>query len=79
MGKINWNRVILGGLVAGVIINIFEFALHGTAEQCRSSLLTCVNYPVARFLRVPETNFLRSSLWQRVITASVRGKCAQLQ
>src|SRR6476660_9011926 len=25
MGKINWNRVILGGLVAGVIINIFEF------------------------------------------------------
>ena len=29
MGKINWNRVILGGLVAGMIINIFEFALHG--------------------------------------------------
>jgi len=29
MGQINWNRVILGGLVAGVIINIFEFALHG--------------------------------------------------
>ena len=29
MGKINWNRVILGGLVAGIIINIFEFALHG--------------------------------------------------
>jgi len=25
MGKINWNRVILGGLVAGVIINVFEF------------------------------------------------------
>ena len=29
MGKINWNRVILGGLIAGVIINVFEFALHG--------------------------------------------------
>jgi hypothetical protein len=29
MGKINWNRVILGGLVAGMIINFFEFALHG--------------------------------------------------
>jgi hypothetical protein len=29
MGKINWNRVIIGGLVAGAIINIFEFALHG--------------------------------------------------
>jgi len=29
MGKINWNRVILGGLVAGLIINIFEFVLNG--------------------------------------------------
>src|SRR5882724_7272885 len=29
MGKINWTRVILGGLVAGVIINVFEIALNG--------------------------------------------------
>jgi hypothetical protein len=29
MGRINWTRVILGGLVAGVIINIFEFVLNG--------------------------------------------------
>ena len=29
MGKINWTRVILGGIVAGVIINIFEFVLNG--------------------------------------------------
>ena len=29
MGKINGARVILGGLVAGVIINIFEFFLNG--------------------------------------------------
>jgi hypothetical protein len=29
MGRINWSRVILGGLVAGVIINIFEFILNG--------------------------------------------------
>src|SRR6266487_1005227 len=29
MGKINWNRVILGGLVAGVIINISEYVLNG--------------------------------------------------
>ena len=29
MGKINWTRVILGGLVAGVIINIFEYFLNG--------------------------------------------------
>ena len=29
MGKINWVRVILGGVVAGVIINIFEYLLNG--------------------------------------------------
>ena len=28
MGKINWFRVILGGLVAGFIINIGEFLLN---------------------------------------------------
>ena len=31
MGKINWTRVILGGLVAGAIINIFESVLNGVA------------------------------------------------
>jgi hypothetical protein len=29
MGKINWTLVNLGGLVAGVIINIFEYVLNG--------------------------------------------------
>ncbi len=29
MGKINWPRVILGGLVAGVVINVSEFLLNG--------------------------------------------------
>ena len=29
MEKINWGRVILGGLVAGVVINIVEFVLYG--------------------------------------------------
>ena len=29
VGKINWPRVILGGLVAGVVINVFEFLLNG--------------------------------------------------
>jgi hypothetical protein len=29
MGKINWTKVILGGLVAGLIINIFEYVLNG--------------------------------------------------
>ncbi len=28
MGKINWARVLLGGLLAGVIINAAEFLIH---------------------------------------------------
>jgi hypothetical protein len=29
MGKINLQRVILGGLVAGVVLNVFDFVLYG--------------------------------------------------
>lgn len=29
MGSINWSRVIAGGLVAGVVMNAGEAALHG--------------------------------------------------
>ena len=40
MGKINWTRVILGGLVAGVIINIFEYVLNGVvlAQNMRAAI-----------------------------------------
>ena len=33
MGKINGARVILGGLAAGVIINVFEYLLNGVILQ----------------------------------------------
>jgi uncharacterized membrane protein len=29
MGKINWGRVIAGGLVAGIVINVFEYVTNG--------------------------------------------------
>ena len=29
MGKINWGRVFLGGIVAGLVINAFEFVENG--------------------------------------------------
>lgn len=29
MRKINWNGVILGGILAGIIIDVFEYVLHG--------------------------------------------------
>jgi hypothetical protein len=42
MGKINWGRVFLGGLLAGLIINVGEFLFHAVifkeqvAEMVRS-------------------------------------------
>lgn len=29
MGKINWGRVFLGGLLAGVVVNVFEYVTNG--------------------------------------------------
>jgi hypothetical protein len=29
MGKINWGRVIAGGVVAGIVINLFEYVTNG--------------------------------------------------
>ena len=29
MGKINWGRVFLGGLIAGVIVNLSEYLVNG--------------------------------------------------
>jgi len=29
MGKINWGRVVAGGLLAGVVLNVFDFVIHG--------------------------------------------------
>src|SRR2546428_12610721 len=29
MGKINWGRVVLGGLLAGVVLNIIDWLTYG--------------------------------------------------
>src|SRR5258708_38550465 len=29
MGKINWGRVVLGGLLAGVVLNVFDYVVYG--------------------------------------------------
>src|SRR2546429_9281901 len=29
MGKINWGRVVVGGLLAGVVLNIVDFVFFG--------------------------------------------------
>lgn len=33
MGKIDWGRVVLGGLLAGVVLNIFDSAVYGVWLQ----------------------------------------------
>lgn len=40
MGKINWGRVILGGLAAGIVINLSEWVLNGVVlkEQWAESM-----------------------------------------
>ena len=40
MRKINWPRVILGGVIAGLIINLFEFILNGVilAEDMNAAI-----------------------------------------
>ncbi|HEX4295874.1 MAG TPA: hypothetical protein VHZ29_17195 [Rhizomicrobium sp.] len=46
MGKINLGRVVLGGIAAGIVINIFEFALNGVllADQW-PELMKSINRP----------------------------------
>jgi len=40
MGRINWNRVLLGGLLAGVVLNVFDYVLFGVvlAEDLNAAL-----------------------------------------
>lgn len=46
MGKINIGRVILGGIVAGIIINIFEYVLNGIYLAAQwPSIMSSINRP----------------------------------
>src|SRR5688572_17716239 len=29
MGKINWGRVVLGGLLAGLVLNVIDYLVYG--------------------------------------------------
>src|SRR2546429_9951144 len=33
MGKINWGRVIVGGLLAGVVLNAFDYVYYGVVMK----------------------------------------------
>lgn len=53
MNKINYGRVILGGLVAGVVLNIGEFLLNAVvlADQMKA-------FNAAHNFKEPGTNFM---------------------
>lgn len=57
MGKINLGRVILGGLVAGVVINVFEYVLNGIvlADQW-TDLMKSLNRPALDMTAIVEFN-----------------------
>src|SRR5256885_16476094 len=33
MGKINWGRVIMGGLLAGAVLNAFDYVYYGVVMK----------------------------------------------
>lgn len=41
MGKINWGRVVLGGLLAGLVLNVFDFLVNGVwlADEWEAAML----------------------------------------
>ena len=39
MGQISWGRVIGGGLMAGVVMNISQFVLHGVVLRAQGEAL----------------------------------------
>jgi hypothetical protein len=49
MGRINWGRVFLGGLLAGVVINVGEFLFHAVIfkEQVAAMMRSIGKDPAA--------------------------------
>ncbi len=47
MGKINWIRVLIGGLVAGVVLNVLWFAAYGPlVGRSLSAALLALGHPM---------------------------------
>jgi hypothetical protein len=46
MGKINLTKVIVGGLVAGLVLNVFDFLVYGVwLKNDMNAALTALNKP----------------------------------
>ena len=47
MGKINWTRVLIGGLIAGVVLNVLWFAVWGPlVGRSLSAALLALGHPM---------------------------------
>jgi hypothetical protein len=75
MGKINWTRVILGGVVAGAIINVFEYLLNAVVL---AKDWAGVKFDTHRVVRLNDVNSVRllGQLNGQFPKASTRRVCA---
>ncbi|PYP12721.1 MAG: hypothetical protein DMD54_18020, partial [Gemmatimonadetes bacterium] len=54
MGKINLQKVIVGGLIAGVVLNIVDFVLFGVVlKDQMAAAMTALNRPAMTNAQVP--------------------------
>ena len=59
MGKINWSRVVLGGLLAGVVLNVVDWLLYGVwLKQDFASAMQALNKPGSMDNLIPWFVFL---------------------
>jgi len=55
MGKINWGRVVLGGLLAGLVLNIVDFLTYGVwlKPDMAAAMTTLGKSPAAMDSAIP--------------------------
>ena len=59
MGKINMQKVIIGGLIAGVVLNVIDTVLYGVVlREQMAAAMTAMNRPVISNAHIPWFVFL---------------------
>lgn len=59
MGKINMQKVLVGGLIAGVVLNVIDFVLFGVVlKDQMAAAMTALNRPAMTNAQIPWFVFL---------------------
>jgi hypothetical protein len=59
MGKINMQKVLIGGLIAGVVLNVIDSVLFGVVlKDQMAAAMTAINRPVMTNAQIPWFVFL---------------------